>query len=58
MFPFPGKNAATVSTPPTAGAAPKLLIETIEANFKIKIDRYIKMDFSSFSKIIDLLGRR
>lgn len=52
---IPGKSSNRVNAAHSWGG-PKLLIETIEANFKIKIDRYIKMDFSSFSKIIDLLG--
>lgn len=35
---------------------PKLTIETIEANFGIKIDRYAVVDFDSFIEIIDTLG--
>lgn len=33
-----------------------LLIQTIEQNFKIGIDHYVKVDFFSFIKIIDSLG--
>ena len=33
-----------------------MLINTIEVNFKIKIDKYVKMNFSSFIKVIDILG--
>lgn len=33
-----------------------LLIQTIEQNFKIGIDHYVKVDFFSFIKIIDALG--
>ncbi len=36
------------------GAA--LLIQTIEENFKIGIDHYVKVDFFSFISIIDALG--
>ncbi len=35
---------------------PKLTIETIEANFGIKVDRYAVVDFDSFIEIIDTLG--
>lgn len=39
----------------TYGGA-KLSIQTIEANFGIKIDRYAVVDFDSFIEIIDTLG--
>lgn len=35
---------------------PATLIETIENNYKIKIDQYIAVDFTSFPKLIDALG--
>lgn len=38
----------------TGGA--ELLLETVQLNFKIKIDRYIKMDLFSFISIIDTIG--
>ncbi len=34
----------------------KLLMETIELNYKIKLDGYVSVDFESFEKIVDLLG--
>lgn len=34
----------------------KLLIETIEKNYKIHIDGYASVDFDAFEKIVDLLG--
>lgn len=34
----------------------QLLIDTIEKNFKIKIDRYAEVDFFAFMDIIDILG--
>ncbi len=37
------------------GGAAKL-IETIENNFKIKIDYYVSVNFDSFSSIVDTLG--
>jgi cell envelope-related function transcriptional attenuator common domain len=39
-----------------AYGGPKLLMDTIRNNFKIKIDNYIRVDFQSFQKIIDLAG--
>lgn len=35
---------------------PTLLIETIEQNFHIRIDHYMKVDFYSFIDIVDALG--
>lgn len=35
---------------------PATLIETLENNFKIEIDQYIAVDFTSFPKLIDALG--
>lgn len=35
---------------------PKLAIQTIEANFGIKVDRYAVVDYASFIDIIDILG--
>ena len=39
-----------------AMGGPKLLIETIEGNFGINIDRYIMVDYKGFSSIINILG--
>ena len=35
---------------------PQLLIDTVEANFCVNIDRYVIVDFSSFTSVIDLVG--
>ena len=35
---------------------PKLLIETIENNFRIRIDNYVRVDFESFVDVIDAIG--
>jgi len=35
---------------------PAALVETIENNYKIKIDNYICVDFKTFPKVIDALG--
>ena len=37
------------------GGAP-LLLETVEKNFHIEVDRYIVIDFKSFIALVDLLG--
>lgn len=33
-----------------------LLVETIELNYKVKIDKYISCDFEGFKAIVDILG--
>ena len=33
-----------------------LLIDTIETNFRIKIDNYMKIDFFAFMEVVDALG--
>ena len=35
---------------------PATLIDTVERNYKIKIDQYISVDFESFEDLIDALG--
>ena len=35
---------------------PNLLIDTIELNFRVKIDKYVVVDFAAFEKAVDLLG--
>ena len=35
---------------------PNLLVKTIENNFRIDIDQYVVVDFSSFEKVVDFLG--
>ena len=34
----------------------KLLIDTVELNYKVQIDGYASVDFKSFEKIVDMLG--
>ena len=36
-----------------ANGGPQLLMKTIEANFRIKLDKYIVVDFHGFEDIID-----
>ena len=52
---IPGFGYDKINAAYTFGG-PKLTIETIEANFGIKIDRYAVVDFNSFIDIIDTLG--
>ena len=52
---IPGYGQNKINAAYTYGG-PKLTIETIEANFGIKIDRYAVVDFDSFIEIIDTLG--
>lgn len=39
-----------------ANGGPEKLIETLQNNFKIKIDYYVSVNFDSFSSIVDTLG--
>lgn len=52
---IPGYDYNKINAAYTFGGA-KLTIQTIEANFGIKIDRYAMVDFNSFKNIIDTLG--
>ena len=38
-----------------AYGGPQLLINTIENNYKIKIDRYVSIDFEAFKKIVNII---
>lgn len=35
---------------------PNLLVDTIELNFRIQIDKYVVIDFAAFENAVDLLG--
>lgn len=37
-------------------AGPKLCIQTLEGNFHVKIDNYISVNFTTFRKIVEILG--
>lgn len=52
---IPGYGENKINAAYTYGG-PKLTIETIEANFGVKIDRYAVVDFESFIDIIETLG--
>ncbi len=34
----------------------RLLVDTVERNYKVQIDGYVSVDFKSFEKIVDLVG--
>jgi polyisoprenyl-teichoic acid--peptidoglycan teichoic acid transferase len=38
------------------GGGPALAVKTVEYNFGIKVDYYVRMDFTAFEKIIDTVG--
>ncbi len=52
---IPGYSDDKLNSVYGKGGAP-LLIETIEQNFQVKIDGYVKVGFDSFEWIIDRLG--
>jgi len=52
---IPGHKANKLNSAYSRGGA-KLLIETVQDNYKVKIDGYASVDFESFEKIVDLLG--
>ena len=52
---IPGKKPNKLNAAYSMGGM-DLLVETIETNFKIKIDGYATVNFESFEKIIDILG--
>lgn len=52
---IPGNNSNKLNAAYQYGGA-ELLMDTIEQNFDIEIDKYVKFDFYSFIDIIDSLG--
>ncbi len=52
---IPGKNNNRLNAAYAFGGA-DLLMETLEQNFKIKIDHYASIDFYSFIDIVDAVG--
>lgn len=52
---IPGKNANRLNAAYSMGGA-RLLMETIEDNFRIKLDGYVSVDFYAFLDIIDTIG--
>ena len=52
---IPGEGYAKLNAACTYGGS-QLVVDTIEYNFKIKIDNYVYVDFEMFSQIVDKLG--
>lgn len=52
---IPGHGNARLNAAHAYGGS-KLLIDTIEQNYKIRIDHYVSIDFNGFIKAIDALG--
>jgi len=52
---IPGRGRARLNNA-HAWDGPQLLVDTVELNYKVKIDHYISAGFSSFIQIIDALG--
>lgn len=52
---IPGHGNKRLNTAHAYGGA-KMLVETIQNNYKIRIDKYVTVDISGFTEIIDILG--
>lgn len=52
---IPGRSSNRLNAAYAYGGA-DLLMETIEQNFKIKIDRYASIDFYAFMDVVDAVG--
>lgn len=52
---IPGKGYNRINAAYAYGGA-DLLIQTIEQNFKIKIDKFVQVDFTSFEKVVEAVG--
>ena len=53
--PIPGHQDNRINAAYAAGGI-KLLSQTLETNFAVEVDGCIEVDFSGFSKIVDLIG--
>ena len=52
---IPGKKNNRINAAYALGGA-GLLMDTIEQNFKIKVDRFVSVDFYAFREIVDAVG--
>lgn len=52
---IPGHGHSRLNNSHSIGG-PRLLINTIEQNYKIHIDNYISVNFDAFKKVVDILG--
>jgi LCP family protein required for cell wall assembly len=52
---IPGYKSNKLNSAYAKGGA-RLLVDTIELNYKVQLDGYVSVDFKSFEKIVDLVG--
>ncbi|MCQ2485072.1 MAG: LCP family protein [Clostridia bacterium] len=52
---IPGHGNRRLNTAHAYGG-PSLLVDTVQTNYKVRIDKYISVDFKGFKGIIDVLG--
>ena len=52
---IPGKYNNRINAAYAYGG-PQLLMDTIEQNFKVKVDKYVRVNFFSFMEVIDAVG--
>lgn len=52
---IPGHGNKRLNTAHAYGGS-TMLVETIEQNYKIRIDKYVTVDISGFEQIVDILG--
>lgn len=52
---IPGHGNKRLNAAHAYGGA-SLLVETVEQNYKIKVDRYVTVNFDGFQSIVDILG--
>lgn len=52
---IPGNGSGKLNSAFSLGG-PALTIKTIEANFGVKVDKYVTVDFDTFRDVIDVLG--
>ncbi len=52
---IPGKNKNRINAAYAYGGA-DLLIQTVEANFGVRIDKFVQVDFTSFVDVVEAVG--
>jgi LCP family protein required for cell wall assembly len=54
--PIPGHGTQKINAAFSYGSGPAVLIQTIESNFKITINHYMKLDFATFADVVNAIG--
>ena len=57
MVNIPGYGRRQINAAYSLGVAPQLLIDTLDANFGIKINHYVEVDFQSFRSVVETIGQ-